>query len=317
MQIGGHSLQRRFSISWKLRAVESPPMFVGNLTNAQSTAVLHIANKRVNSRKSAQCKFGGVSALTLVQISMDQIAVTGASGLHARMEALDLVANNLANATTGGFKLDREFYSLFTASDDTGVDGNSVTKLPVIQKQWTDFSQGTLQPTGNPLDLALTGKGFFVVNGASGPLYTRSGSFQLSSSGALTTAEGYPVQTADGKILQTDSQAPLEVAADGSVTQDGEDLGQLNLVDFQDRSVLQKVGNSYFGVTDAKVKAIPAADVTVSQGKIENSNVAPAESAVRLVGLMRQFEMLQKAISITTDMNKKALEDVARVGGGS
>ncbi len=85
---------------------------------------------------------------------------------------------------------------------------------------------------------------------------------------------------------------------------------------FQDRSALQKVGNNYFGVTDAKVKPIPASDVTVSQGKVENSNVAPAESAVRLVGLMRQFEMLQKAISITTDMNKKGLDDVARVSGG-
>ncbi len=117
---------------------------------------------------------------------MDQIAVTAASGLHARMEALDLVANNLANATTGGFKLDREFYSLFSAGEGSDVTGNSGTKLPVIQKQWTDFSQGTLTPTGNSLDLGLSGKGFFVVNGPSGPLYTRSGSFQLSASGALT-----------------------------------------------------------------------------------------------------------------------------------
>jgi len=232
------------------------------------------------------------------------------------MEALDLVANNLANAGTGGFKLDREFYSLFSAGDDSGVAGDSGTKLPVIQKQWTDFSQGSLQPTGNPLDLALSGKGFFVVKGPSGPLYTRSGSFQLSASGVLTTADGYTVRAADGQSIQTQSQAPIEVAPDGSVTQEGADIGQLDLVDFQDRSVLQKVGNSYFGVTDAKAKPIPAADVTVAQGKIESSNVAPAESAVRLVGLMRQSEMLQKAIAVTTDMNKKALEDVARVGAG-
>jgi flagellar basal body rod protein FlgG len=131
------------------------------------------------------------------------------------------------------------------------------------------------------------------------------------------TQDGYPVRTTGGQPIQTQSQAPLEVAPDGSVTQDGEDLGQLELVDFQDRSVLQKVGNSYFGVTDPKVKTIPAGDLTVAQGKLENSNVAPAESAVRLVGLMRQFEMLQKAISITTDMNKKALDDVARVGAGA
>jgi flagellar basal-body rod protein FlgF len=247
---------------------------------------------------------------------MDQIAVTAASGLHARMEALDLVANNLANAATGGFKLDREFYSLFSAGENSDINGDSGTKLPVLQKQWTDFSQGALMPTGNDLDLGLSGKGFFVVKGPSGPLYTRSGSFLLSPSGALTTVEGYPLQTTDGKDAQTNSQTPLEIASDGSITQDGDDLGQLQLVDFQDRSVLQKVGNNYFGVTDAKVKPLPATDVTVSQGKIESSNVSPAESAVRLVGLMRQFEMLQKAISITTDMNKKALDDVARVSGG-
>ena len=109
---------------------------------------------------------------------MDQVSVTAASGLHSRMEALDLVANNLANATTGGFKLDREFYSLFTAADDD-VDG-AATKLPLIQKQWTDFSQGTLHA-----DRQLSGPGafrqrIFRVNGPSGPLYTRNGSFQLS-----------------------------------------------------------------------------------------------------------------------------------------
>jgi flagellar basal-body rod protein FlgF len=248
---------------------------------------------------------------------MDQIAITAASGLHARMEALDLVANNLANATTGGFKLDREFYSLFSAGDESGLEGDSGTKLPVIQKQWTDFTQGALQPTGNPLDLALSGKGFFVVTGPSGPLYTRSGSFKLSPAGALTTIDGFTVQATGGQSIQTQSQAPLDVAPDGTVTQEGAAIGQLRVVDFQDRSVLQKVGNSNFGVTDAKVKPLPATAVTVEQGKIENSNVAPAESAVRLVELSRQFEMLQKAISIATDMSKKGIEDVARVGSGS
>ena len=130
---------------------------------------------------------------------MDQIAVTAASGLHARMEALDLVANNLANATTGGFKLDREFYSLFSAGEESAIPGDSGTKLPVIQKQWTDFSQGTLQPTGNSLDLALSGKGFFVVNGPPGPLYTRNGRFSSPSTAALTTPDGYPVRATGGQ----------------------------------------------------------------------------------------------------------------------
>jgi len=245
---------------------------------------------------------------------MDQVSVTAASGLQSRMEALDIVANNLANTTTGGFKLDREFYSLFTAADNEGDSAS--TKLPLIQKQWTDFSQGVLTPTGSALDLALSGKGFFAVNGPSGPLYTRNGSFQLSSSGQLTTSDGYAVRDASGQPIQTPSQAPIEVGADGSLTQSGETLGQLQIVDFQDRSALQKLGNSYFSVNDPKIQPISAPDTTVQQGKVENSNVAPAESAVRLVGLMRQFEMLQKAITITTDMNKQALTEVARVSGG-
>jgi flagellar basal-body rod protein FlgF len=242
---------------------------------------------------------------------MDQVSVTAASGLQSRMEALDIVANNLANTTTGGFKLDREFYSLFTAADDDG--GGASTKLPLIQKQWTDFSQGVLTPTGNALDLALSGKGFFAVNGPSGPLYTRNGSFQLSPTGQLTTSEGYTVLDPNGQPIQTQSQDPIEVGEDGSVIQSGQALGQLQIVDFADRSMLQKLGNSYFMPSDPKTVPIPATEAAVKQGKTENSNVAPAESAVRLVGLMRQFEMLQKAITITTDMNKQALTEVARV----
>jgi flagellar basal-body rod protein FlgF len=243
---------------------------------------------------------------------MDQVSVTAASGLQSRMEALDMVANNLANTTTGGFKLDREFYSLFTAADNEGDDTS--TKLPLIQKQWTDFSQGVLTPTGGALDLALSGKGFFAVKGPSGPLYTRNGSFQLSPSGQLTTTEGYAVLDTDGQPIQAEPQAPIQVGADGSITQSGQTLGQLQVVDFKDTSSLEKLGNSYFVSSDPKALPVAAADTTVQQGKTENSNVAPAESAVRLVGLMRQFEMLQKAIGITSDMNKQALTEVARVG---
>ena len=244
---------------------------------------------------------------------MDQVSVTAASGLQSRMEALDLVANNLANTTTGGFKLDREFYTLFTAADNDAE--GAATRLPLIQKQWTDFSQGMLTPTGNALDLALSGKGFFAVNGPNGPLYTRNGSFQLSPSGQLTTAEGYAVRDINGQPIQTSSQDPLEITPDGSITQSGQSIGQLQVVNFQDSSVLQKMGNSYFLPSDPNTVPAAAADTTVQQGKTENSNVAPAESAVRLVGLMRQFEMLQKAITITSDMNKQALTEVARVSG--
>lgn len=251
---------------------------------------------------------------------MDQIAATAASGLRARMEALDILSNNLANSNTGGFKLDREFYSLYQGAQTVPAAGQQPTTLPVIQKGWTDFQQGVITPTGNPLDLALSGKGFFAVEGPSGPLYTRNGTFKISTTGVLTTMDGYPVHgvappNQPPKKIQTVSQNAIQILPDGTVQQDGQSLGQIELMNFANTDALNKEGNSYYRLSDPKVKGTPAKDVTVSQGKIENSNVAPAESAVRLVDLMRQYEMLQKAVNVAADMNKQAIDQVARVGG--
>ncbi|MCU1336603.1 MAG: flagellar basal body rod protein [Bryobacterales bacterium] len=268
--------------------------------------------------KSCSASFGVARAILPAQ-SMDQISATAASGLRARMEALDILSNNLANSNTGGFKLDREFYSLYQGEQALPANGQQTTTLPVIQKGWTDFQQGLITPTDNPLDLALSGKGFFAVDGPSGPLYTRNGAFKLSPAGVLTTADGFPVRSVSplnqpSKKIQAASQGPIQIAADGTVQQDGQTLGQIQVVDFTDTGALSKVGNSYYRVTDPKVKGTPATDATVGQGKIENSNVAPAESAVRLVDLMRQYEMLQKAVSVAADMSKQAIDQVARVG---
>ena len=242
---------------------------------------------------------------------MDALTSAAASGLRARMQSLDMLANNLANADTGGYKIDREFYSLFTGPE-TG--GNDPVTLPVIERHWTDFSQGTIRPTGNPLDFALSGQGFFRVEGPNGPLYTRHGAFKFSQAGVLVTSEGYPVRLAGGGSLQAQSGAPLDVAADGSINQQGQPLGKLDVVGFENAGALVKQGNTYFRTADDTAGARPAAGVDVQQGRLESSNVGAAESAVRLVGVMRQFEMLHKAISIGAEMNKRAVEEVARVG---
>src|SRR5947208_8328714 len=101
---------------------------------------------------------------------MDALTGAAASGLRARMESLDMLANNLANAETGGYKTDREFYNLYVAPE--AAAGESPTTMPLVERPWTDFSQGTIRQTGNSLDFALSGKGFFAVDGPTGPLYT-------------------------------------------------------------------------------------------------------------------------------------------------
>jgi len=241
---------------------------------------------------------------------MDALMISAAGGLRARMESLDMVANNLANTETSGYKTDREFYNLYIAPEANGGDEGSAVTLPVIERSWTDFSQGALRPTGSALDLALAGKGFFAVDGPSGSLYTRNGNFRVSPAGLLVTAEGYPVRAVAGGKLRVDPASPIEVSGDGAVRQNGQTLGQLEIADFANAGAAIKQGASYFRSADAPQ---PAAGTQVEQGKLEGSNAGAAESAVRLVSVMRQFEMLQKAMSLGTQMNRESVEEVARV----
>ena len=152
-----------------------------------------------------------------------------ASGMRSRMESLDLLANNLANASTGGYKADREFYSLYAAPE---AEGDSSTTMPVIREPYTDLSQGVLQSTGGPLDVALSGKGFFAVQGPSGPLYTRNGNFRLESGCKLISAEGHPVSGTRGAAITLPGTRPIEISSDGTVTQAGKIIGQLQISDF-------------------------------------------------------------------------------------
>lgn len=239
---------------------------------------------------------------------MDPLTISAAGGLRARMESLDMLANNIANSATGGYKGDREFYSLYASAE-----ADQTSALPMIDRPWTDFSQGPLRATGNPLDLALSGKGFFAVNGPSGPLYTRNGSFMVSAAGQLTTADGYAVRATGGGPITLDAKRDFTVIGDGTVMQEGQPMGQLEIVDFANPAALAKQGSSYFTANPAAQPLRPTA-TEVQQGRLEGSNVAAAESAVRLVSVMRQFEMLQKAITLGGEMNRKATEEVARVG---
>ena len=245
---------------------------------------------------------------------MDPLTSSAASGIRARIESLDMLANNIANASSPGFKTDRESFSLYLSQEATNSpDGATPTVQPVIERQWTDFTQGSITATGNQLNLALNGKGFFVANAPSGPVYTRDGSFQLSKQGELQTMEGYPIQGQDGRPIQLDSSKPVDIGPDGMVRQDGQDVSQISVVDFQDPTALAKQGNNYFRIDVSTVQPALAASTQVQQGNLEGANSQPAESAVRLVSVLRQFESLQKALAIGNEMNREAVQDVAKV----
>lgn len=242
---------------------------------------------------------------------MDGLSVIAASGMKARLESLEMLANNLANVETGGFKADRESYSLYMSDEaaaDPYFDGTGTA--PVIESHWTDFSQGNLRETSNPLDVALDGDGFLAIQTKTGTRYTRNGNLRLSPAGILTAQDGNAVLGTDGGQITLQAGDPIEILKDGTVQQKGRKSGQLQLAAF-DRGAVNKEGVSYYAAApNTKPKTSTA---QVLQGKLEQSNTGPAESAVRLISIMRQFEMLQKAMTIGNDMNRKAIDEVAKV----
>jgi flagellar basal-body rod protein FlgF len=237
---------------------------------------------------------------------MDPLTTTAASGMRSRMEALDLLANNIANTSVSGFKTDRELYDLYRSeSTDDASD------QPVIQKNWVDFSQGILGVTGSPLDLGLEGAGFLVASSPSGPLYTRRGALKLSTEGELITEEGYAIQAPDGKPIKLDPTRAIDIDIEGVFHQSGEEVGRLAIVSFKDSSSLTKRGSAYF--SSQKAATSEPSNALVRQGQLEGANSDPASNAVRLISVMRQFETLKKALSVGLDMNRRAIEDVAKV----
>jgi flagellar basal-body rod protein FlgF len=242
---------------------------------------------------------------------MDAISTSAASGMQARMESLEMLANNLANVETAGYKADHEFYGLYTG-DDASSDPQTgdVSTLPVIETQWTDLAQGVIRQTANPLDFAIDGDGMFAVQTPEGVRYTRNGSFRLDRAGALVMIDGSSVRAQGGGQIVLQPEMPVQVLPDGTVQQGGQVVAQMELVSF-DQGAVDKMGLNYFAPM-AGAKSKPATGV-VLQGKIEQSNVGSAESSIRLVAIMRQFEMLQKAMNIGNELNRRAIEEVARV----
>jgi flagellar basal-body rod protein FlgG len=236
---------------------------------------------------------------------MDPLLISAAGGMKSGMDSLDMLANNIANTGTVGFKADGEFHGLYQQ------------QLPVIEKAWTDFSQGALTSSANQLDLGLAGNGFFALNSPTGIVYSRNGQFQISKTDQLQTAEGYTLRDTQnqGMPITVDPTLPIDIDKTGAVWQGGQQIAQIEIDSIANPSLtLRKLGNSYF-VLSAQAGQAPSIDTSseVRQGMLEQSNVPVSDSAVRLVSVMRQFEMLQRAVSVGTEMNKEAIEQVAKV----
>jgi flagellar basal-body rod protein FlgF len=244
---------------------------------------------------------------------MDSGYYAACSGLAAQTQALELVANNLANLATAGYRGQQAtFRSLLAGRGSVGWNplNTAVNDFGVLGGSRVDPSSGSLTATGNSLDLAVAGKGFFVVQSAAGLVYTRNGGFHRTPSGELVTAQGDAVLGEQGPI--TLPSGAVAVSADGTVSVDGAVAAKLRVAEFGPDISLIPAGNALYAAPDALT--LPAASTSIRQGMLEESNVSPVESVVQLITVQRNAEMMQRALTLfDSQFNQTAVQDLPRV----
>jgi flagellar basal-body rod protein FlgG len=226
-----------------------------------------------------------------------------ASGMVAQMAGQDVVANNLANVNTSGFKRDVSgFRALFTGM----IEGANTAR--VTAEQGCDRSQGALQETGTPTHLALDGDGYFTVQTPNGVTCTRNGSFTLDSDGYLVTANGDKVLGQSGPIRL--GKGDWKVSERGEITQNGAVLDTFQIVRFDPSVPVAKSGDNLWRMDVSA--STSAANVRVRQGYLEGSNVNPIEEMVSMITGLRTYEASQKSIQAQDETLDKLVNEVGR-----
>lgn len=244
---------------------------------------------------------------------MDSGLYAACTGLVSRMDAVETIANNLANTGTTGFRATQNtFHSVLNASGGRELSAlnQDANDFGVLSGTRLDTTQGALEKTGNDLDLGIQGPGYFAVQTASGTEYTRAGNFHVSPQGQLVTAQGDAVLGSQGPISIVG--APVSISGDGTISVNGAVAGKLNLVEFDPSTQLASVGGTYF--TAPAGAAQPATQSTLQQGMLESSNVNPMTSTVQLIEAQRDVETMRRVLTMfDTEMDKTAAQDLPHV----
>jgi flagellar basal body rod protein FlgG len=242
---------------------------------------------------------------------MDVSLYQSAAAMNATERWQDMVAENLSVASVPGARQHEISFSAVQA----GLAGAGQNYVMPQASTLTNFQQGELRATGNNLDFAVQGPGFFTVQLPDGsPGYTRDGEFTLNSTGQLVTKKGYPVTSASGALqFDLNNPKPISVNADGEVSQGTDIKGKLQLAEFSQPQKLTELASGYFSTDDPKMQPLPAANTKVAQGSIEAANTSPTLEMASLVTAMRMFESNQKVMTMQSDRMSKTITDL----GGS
>jgi len=248
---------------------------------------------------------------------MENALLIGLSRQMALRRELDVVSNNVANLNTTGFKADTALFEEFLmprASADQFTRSRADRRVSFVHDRatWHDFGQGPLRQTGNPLDVALNGNSFLVVQTPRGERYTRNGSMQINQAGELVTTEGFRVLGESGPIqFQTDDK-DITISRDGTIAVPQGLRGKLRLVSFEQMQQLQKDGASTYAAPEGVVpQAVQYPHVT--QGSIEQSNVRGVIEMTRLIDVTRSYTQVSTMLQQHGETRRTAIERLAEV----
>ncbi|MES2034166.1 MAG: flagellar basal-body rod protein FlgF [Pseudomonadota bacterium] len=243
---------------------------------------------------------------------MDNTMYVALSRQMTLRREMDIVANNIANSDTTGFKVESAMVRTDASDKARMVDGPKSLKFVIDDGVIRDFSQGSLRQTGGTFDLGIEGQGFFQIQTAQGERYTRDGRFTLNSEGRLTNQAGDPVIGDGGEIVVNPDEGPVTIAADGTVSQKGERIGKVGVVAFADLSALSKEGDNLLRNT-SNIQPQAATAAQVRQGMLEGSNVNSIMQVTRLIEVSRAYESMARTIEGSSELSRRSVERLGRV----
>lgn len=235
---------------------------------------------------------------------MSDKTVIGLSRLISLRQQVDKLARNIANQGTVGFKSENlQFKEYLTKAREADDIPSAPMRSLVAVTEFTDFSAGALTATGNSMDVAVAGDGFFVIRTAAGERYTRNGAFTLDGEGRLVTLSGETVMTATGPLQVPQRDGPVSIGADGTISTAKGPIGRLRLVRFDDRTKLSAEGATLFA-SELPAVEVPAGQIRLATGALENSNVNAIREMSSLVAATRAYDMVANTILREDDKNE-------------
>jgi flagellar basal-body rod protein FlgF len=246
-------------------------------------------------------------------VAVDNTLYVALSHQMAMQRQMDIIANNIANASTTAFRNESVLFEEYVVNTDPSSDqmGNQIA---FVQDRGVvrNLAEGEFTQTGNELDAAISGKGYFQVQDPKGnTLYTRNGHFHVDGTGQIVTTKGYPVLDAFGKPLTVNlNDSTINIATDGTITAASGRRGRLGIVTFPNEQAMNAVGDSMFK-TDQK--PTPTQNVKILSGMLEGSNVEPVIELTKMVDVLRSYESTAKLLQTYEDLQRESIQQVGKV----